>query len=89
LKKNQNLNFWWYFKVRQANCFWADFDKIWQFWTDSGTMAVADSMPSFERKKRECHKFCKRCQNLASDGLLESPLNFPSTRKVSKNPITN
>jgi hypothetical protein len=64
LKKYQNLNFWWYFKVPQANGLWADFDKIWQFWIDSVAMAVADSMPSFERKKGKCHIFCKKCQNL-------------------------
>jgi hypothetical protein len=52
-------------------------------------MAVADSMPSFERKKRKHHNFCKKRQNLACDGLLESPLNFPPTKKLSKNPITN
>jgi hypothetical protein len=23
-----------FFKVPQANCLWADFDKIWQFWAD-------------------------------------------------------
>jgi hypothetical protein len=34
-EKRQNLNFWWYFKVLQANCLWADFGKIWQFWADS------------------------------------------------------
>jgi hypothetical protein len=27
--------------------------------------------------------------NLVCNGLLESPLNSPSTKKVSKNPITN
>jgi hypothetical protein len=59
------------------------------FWADSTTMAVADSMPLFESKKKKRHNFCKKCQNLACDGLLESPLNFPSTKKVSKNPITN
>jgi hypothetical protein len=31
-EKNKNLNFWWHFKVPQANCFWVDFDKIWLFW---------------------------------------------------------
>jgi hypothetical protein len=52
-------------------------------------MAMADNMPSFERKKRKHHNFCEKCQNLVCDGLLESPLNFPSTSKVSKNPIPN
>jgi hypothetical protein len=59
------------------------------FWVDSTAMAMADSMPSFERKERERHNFCKKCQNLASDGLMESPLNFPSSKKISKHPITN
>jgi hypothetical protein len=31
-EKNYNLNFWWYFKIPQAYCLWANFDKIWQFW---------------------------------------------------------
>jgi hypothetical protein len=31
-EKYQNLNFWWYFKVPQANCYWTNFDIIWQFW---------------------------------------------------------
>jgi hypothetical protein len=30
-EKDQNLNFWWYFKVPQANCFWADFGRFGQF----------------------------------------------------------
>jgi hypothetical protein len=46
-------------------------------------MAVVDSMPSFEKKK-ESHNLCKKCQNLAYDGLLESTLNFPSIEKVKK-----
>jgi hypothetical protein len=33
-----------------------------------------DGMPSFERKNK----------NRACDDLLESPVNFPSTKKVSK-----
>jgi succinate-acetate transporter protein len=56
-----------------------NFGSFGLFWADSAAMAMADSMPSFERKKRKCHNFCKKCQNLACDGLLESPLNFPST----------
>jgi hypothetical protein len=63
--------------------------NIGQFWVDSVAMAVADCMPPFERKKRKRHNLCKDCQNLACDGLLESPLNFPSTENVSKNQITN
>jgi hypothetical protein len=30
-EKYQNLNFWWYFKVPQANCLWENFGKFWQF----------------------------------------------------------
>jgi hypothetical protein len=60
--KKLNLNFWRYFKVPQANCLWTNFDKIWHFWTDSAAMPMAgSSMPSFERKKKECHNFCKKC----------------------------
>jgi hypothetical protein len=29
-EKHSNLNFWWHFKVSQANCLWADFGKFWQ-----------------------------------------------------------
>jgi hypothetical protein len=65
------------------------FGSSGQFWVDSTAMAVANSKPSFEREKRIRHNLCKKCQNFACDGLLESPLNFPSTKKVSKNPITN
>jgi hypothetical protein len=36
LKKIKIQKIWWYFKVPQANCFWADFDKIWQFWAILG-----------------------------------------------------
>jgi hypothetical protein len=32
LKKYQDLNYWWYFKVSQANCLWVDFSRCWQFW---------------------------------------------------------
>ena len=51
---------------------------------------MANNMPSFEREnKNKNHNFCKKCQNLACNGFLESPLNFPSTKKVPKNSITN
>jgi hypothetical protein len=38
--KHQNLNFWWYFKVPQANCPWADF----------ATLVVAENMPKVRLK---------------------------------------
>ena len=41
------------------------------------------------RKKRKHHNFCKKCQNLACNDLLESSLKSLSIKKVSKNPITN
>jgi hypothetical protein len=28
-EKNQNLNFWWDFKVSWTNCPWADFGRFW------------------------------------------------------------
>jgi hypothetical protein len=72
------------FKVPQANCLWVDFGKIGQFWVDLAAMVAANSMPSFERKKIKCHNLWRTCHNLACNGLLESLLNFPSTKKVSK-----
>jgi hypothetical protein len=52
-------------------------------------MAMAKSIPTFERKNRKLHNFCKKYQNLACNDLLKSPLNFPFTQKVSKYLITN
>jgi hypothetical protein len=40
IEKYQNLTFWWYFKVPQANCFWADFDNFGQFWANFATLAI-------------------------------------------------
>jgi hypothetical protein len=34
-KKNQNLKFWWHFKVLEVNC----------FWVDSATLTMVESMP--------------------------------------------
>jgi hypothetical protein len=45
LKKHQILNFWWYFKISQAICFWANFGKFWQFWANSTTLPMVDNMP--------------------------------------------
>jgi hypothetical protein len=36
IKKHKNPNFWWNFKVPQADCLWADFGKIWQLWAILG-----------------------------------------------------
>jgi hypothetical protein len=60
------------------------FGSFGLFWADSVIVVVANNMPSFERKKKKRKNFCKKCQNLACDGLLESPLNFPSTKNISK-----
>jgi hypothetical protein len=49
-EKHSNLNFWWHFKVPQANCLWANFGNFWQFWADSATLTVADSMPQLGLK---------------------------------------
>jgi hypothetical protein len=35
------------------------FGNVWQFWANSATMVMANNMPSFERKKRKRHNFCK------------------------------
>jgi hypothetical protein len=67
-----------------------NFGSFGLLWADSATMAVVDSMPSFERKKKEKHhNFSKKCQNLVCDGLLDCPLTFLFAKKVSKNPIIN
>jgi hypothetical protein len=66
-----------------------EFDSFGLFRANSAATAMADSIPLFERKKINHHNFCIKYQNLACNGLLESPLNFPSIQKVSKNPITN
>jgi hypothetical protein len=65
------------------------FGNFGQFWANSAAMTMLDNIPSFEKKKKKRHHFCKKCQNLACDGFLESPLNFSSTKKCSKIPITN
>jgi hypothetical protein len=47
-EKDQNLNFWWYSKVLQVNCFWGDFGKIQQFW--AVVFSRAKSMPKAKLK---------------------------------------
>jgi 2-hydroxychromene-2-carboxylate isomerase len=42
--KNKNLNFWWYFEDPQAYVLWADFGKIWQFWKEFASLAMAQSL---------------------------------------------
>ena len=55
LGKKLKSQFWWYSKVPQANCLWANFGSFGQFWVDLATMAMVDIMPSFERKKKKLH----------------------------------
>ena len=50
-----------------------------QFWANSAAMVGADSMRSCENKKQKRHHMWRKSQNFPCDGLLESPLNFPST----------
>ena len=46
-------------------------------------------LPSNEMNFANHHNSYNKGQNLACNGLLESPLNFPSPKKVSKNAMTN
>jgi hypothetical protein len=64
---------------------------FWQILTQFGSFGQIQLLwqwltacPHLKGKKRKHHSFCKRYQNLACDGLLESPLNFPSTKKIHK-----
>jgi hypothetical protein len=50
---------------------------------------VLPGLPSNEKNSSDHHNSYNKGPNLACNGLLESPLNFPSTKKVSKNPMTN
>jgi hypothetical protein len=50
---------------------------------------VLPRLPSNEKSSSDYHNSYNKDPNLACNGLLESPLNFPSTRKISKNPMTN
>jgi hypothetical protein len=49
---------------------------------------VLPALPSNKKNSFDHHNFYNKGPNLARNGLLESPLNFPSIKKVSKNPIT-
>jgi hypothetical protein len=53
-KKHYNINFWWHFKVPQANCLWANLAILGSFgwiWTDFATLKVADNMPKMRLKR--------------------------------------
>jgi hypothetical protein len=45
---------------------------------------VLPSLPSNEKNSSNHHNSYNKGPSLACNGLLESPLNFPSTKKVSK-----
>jgi hypothetical protein len=49
----------------------------------------AAGLPSNEKNSSNHHNSYNKGPNLMCNGLLESPLSFPSTKKVLKNPITN
>ena len=51
-EKHSNFNFWWYFKVPQANCLWVDFGKSWQIWIGQNTLqlAMVESIPEARLK---------------------------------------
>jgi hypothetical protein len=50
---------------------------------------VLPGLPSNEKNSFDHNNSYNKGPNLACNGLLESPLNFPSTKKVSKNSMTN
>jgi hypothetical protein len=50
---------------------------------------VLPALPSNEKNSFDHHNSYNEGLDLACNGLLESPLNFPSTKKVSKIQFTN
>jgi hypothetical protein len=50
---------------------------------------VLPGLPSNEKNSFDHHNSYNKGPNLACNGLLESPLNSPSTKKNSKYPMTN
>jgi hypothetical protein len=63
-EKNENFNFWWYFKVPPTNYFWVDFDKSWQFWAVLGKFSYYGSgwqhaCPHLKGKKEKVITFAK------------------------------
>jgi hypothetical protein len=50
---------------------------------------VLPRLPLNEKNSSDHHNSYNKGSNLAYNGLLESPLSFPSTKKVSGNPMTN
>jgi hypothetical protein len=50
---------------------------------------VLPELPSNDKNSSDHHNSYNKGLNLACNGLWESPLNSPSTKKVSKNRMTN
>jgi hypothetical protein len=50
---------------------------------------VLPGLPSNEKNSFDHHNSYNKGPNLACNGLLESPLNSSSTKKISKNQMTN
>jgi hypothetical protein len=50
---------------------------------------VLPRLPSNEKNSFDHHNSYNKGPNLACNGLLESLMNFPSTKKVLKNPMIN
>jgi hypothetical protein len=50
VKKPQNLRFWFYIKVPQANYFWVEFGYFGQYWVECAAFAVVESLPKLWEK---------------------------------------
>jgi hypothetical protein len=50
---------------------------------------VMPALPTNEENSFDHHNSYNKGPNVACNGLFENFLNFPSTKKVLKNPITN
>jgi hypothetical protein len=70
---NQNLNFWWNFKVSWTNYLWADF----------ASLAVVGSMPELWLKSLKTHNFWTVNSNITCNNSLESYYPPLSTFQVS------
>jgi hypothetical protein len=80
--------FWWYFKVLQANSLWANYDKFWQFWAESTTLALCESMPEVRLKYLEPSNSWTMNPNITWSNSLESYHPYLQPQKVLKNPQT-
>jgi hypothetical protein len=62
----------------------AKFGSFEQFWADFVAMAMANSMPSFERKKIKHFNLWENCQNLECNNLVGKPFEFHIYQKIFK-----